>query len=98
MFADAAVDGEVEERSADARDSCAQLLDFKLAAPKGTPGAKFVFAVVRRDLLRKTRDSRWDMVRDRRRFTWTRADRSADTGPRSAPLPTSPRRPASHRR
>ncbi|BGP56905.1 hypothetical protein JCM8202v2_004541 [Rhodotorula sphaerocarpa] len=37
------------------------LLDFKLAAPKGTPGAKFVFAVVRRDLLRKTRDSRWDM-------------------------------------
>ncbi|GAA5977688.1 hypothetical protein JCM10908_005057 [Rhodotorula pacifica] len=37
------------------------LLDFKLAAPKGTPGAKLVFAVVRRDLLRKTRDKRWDL-------------------------------------
>lgn len=39
-----------------------QLLDFKLAAPKGTPGAKLVFAVVRRDLLRKMRDTRWDLV------------------------------------
>lgn len=39
-----------------------QLLDLKLAAPKGTPGAKLVFAVVRRDLLRKMRDTRWDLV------------------------------------
>ncbi|GAA5959491.1 hypothetical protein JCM8115_003728 [Rhodotorula mucilaginosa] len=37
------------------------LLDLKLAAPKGTPGAKLVFAVVRRDLLRKMRDTRWDL-------------------------------------
>ncbi|GAA5860763.1 hypothetical protein JCM3774_006277 [Rhodotorula dairenensis] len=37
------------------------LLDFKLVAPKGTPGAKLVFAVVRRDLLRKMRDTRWDL-------------------------------------
>ncbi|POY70907.1 hypothetical protein BMF94_6085 [Rhodotorula taiwanensis] len=37
------------------------VLDFKLAAPKGTPGAKMVFAVVRRDLLRRTCDARWDL-------------------------------------
>ncbi|BGP50060.1 hypothetical protein JCM10450v2_005968 [Rhodotorula kratochvilovae] len=36
-------------------------LDFKLAAPKGTPGAKFCFAAVRREVLRKTRDARWDL-------------------------------------
>ncbi|GAA6009921.1 CCDC47 family protein [Rhodotorula paludigena] len=42
-------------------------VDLKLAAPKGTPGAKFVFAVVRREVLKKTRDARWDL----RKFTTT---------------------------
>ncbi|GAA5940788.1 hypothetical protein JCM3775_004899 [Rhodotorula graminis] len=36
-------------------------LDFKLALPKGTPGAKFCFAAVRREVLRQVRDSRWDL-------------------------------------
>lgn len=40
-----------------------QTLDFKLALPKGTPGAKFCFAAVRREVLRQARDSRWDLVR-----------------------------------
>ncbi|GAA5888718.1 hypothetical protein JCM5296_000079 [Sporobolomyces johnsonii] len=37
------------------------VIDFKLTAPGGTPGAKFCFAVVRRDVLKSTRDARWDM-------------------------------------
>lgn len=45
------------------RLAVSQTLDFKLALPKGTPGAKFCFAAVRREVLRQVRDSRWDLVR-----------------------------------
>ncbi|BGP18231.1 hypothetical protein JCM10213_007860 [Rhodosporidiobolus nylandii] len=42
-------------------------LDFKLAAPIGTPGAKFCFAVVNRSGLKTIREERWDL----RTFTTT---------------------------
>ncbi|GAA5825412.1 hypothetical protein JCM11251_006972 [Rhodosporidiobolus azoricus] len=42
-------------------------IDFKLAAPSGTPGAKFCFALVRREILKRIRDDRWDL----RTFTTT---------------------------
>ncbi|GAA5917622.1 hypothetical protein JCM6882_001992 [Rhodosporidiobolus microsporus] len=42
-------------------------LDFKLSPSQGTPGAKFCFAVVRREILRRIRDDRWDL----RTFTTT---------------------------
>ncbi|GAA6061870.1 hypothetical protein JCM10212_001303, partial [Sporobolomyces blumeae] len=37
------------------------VIDFKLPAPAGTPGSKFCFAVLRRDVLKKVRDGRWDL-------------------------------------
>ncbi|GAA5906655.1 CCDC47 family protein [Sporobolomyces salmoneus] len=37
------------------------VLDFKLAPPVGTPGAKMCFAVLKREQLKKLRESRWDL-------------------------------------
>ncbi|GAA5874539.1 hypothetical protein JCM8547_002187 [Rhodosporidiobolus lusitaniae] len=42
-------------------------IDFKLSPPEGTPGAKFTFAVIKREILKRIRDERWDL----RTFTTT---------------------------
>lgn len=48
--------------SSDLPPSPSQTLDFTLSPPAGSPSAKFCFAVIRREVLKRVREERWDLV------------------------------------